>query len=60
LEKSRFSKGAAIRKGLGTTGIDCIRLPVALRRVNSDTVNYCGRERLSSNGHKEALYKYPD
>src|SRR6218665_1510271 len=24
----------------------CIRLPVALRRVNSDTVNYCGRERL--------------
>ena len=26
--------------------IYCIRLPVALRRVNSDTVNYCGRERL--------------
>src|SRR6218665_1889065 len=27
--------------------IYCIRLPVALRRVNTDTVNYCGRERLS-------------
>ena len=26
--------------------IYCIRLPVALRRVNFDTVNYCGRERL--------------
>src|SRR6218665_4220700 len=26
--------------------IYCIRLPVVLRRVNSDTVNYCGRERL--------------